>query len=318
MDSRSIIFMGSPDFAVPSLEALYNKGITVKAVVTQPDKKKGRGKKVCFTPVKELALKLGIPVMQPFKMRDPEFIGTLKELNADLFVIVAFRILPAAVLEIPPLGSINLHASLLPDYRGAAPINHALFNGETETGVTVFFLNDREVDSGDIVKQVKIPILNSDNYGSLYNKLSVLGKDVLCDSVVEILSGSNSAVLSQRQECVKQAPKLFAEDFTIDWNLSAEIIYNRIRGLSPKPGACSAVNGKRIKIIEASFDYASSSMLPGTVLEADRKKGFMRIATGSGILTVTRVQLESRPSADVGCFLNGNRIEPGMKFISIR
>ncbi|HAQ61897.1 TPA: methionyl-tRNA formyltransferase [Candidatus Delongbacteria bacterium] len=314
MGNPSIIFMGSPDFAVPSLEALCNKGITVKAVVTQPDKQKGRGKKVSFTPVKELALKLGIPVLQPVKMRDLGFINTLKELNADLFVIVAFRILPAAVLEIPVLGSVNLHASLLPDYRGAAPINHALFNGETETGVTVFFLNDREVDSGDIVKQVKIPILSSDNYGSLYNKLSDLGKDVLSDSVEEILSGSGSAVLSQRQECIKQAPKLFAENFIIDWNWSAEVIYNRIRGLSPKPGAFSSINGKRIKIIEAAFDNSCCSMPPGTVLEADRKKGFMRISTGSGILTVTRVQLESRPAADAGSFLNGNRLEPGMKF----
>lgn len=310
--------MGSPDFAVPSLEALYNKGIKIKAVVTQPDKQKGRGKKVCFTPVKELSLKLRIPLLQPCKMNDREFIVALKELNADLFVIVAFRILPAVVLKIPALGSINLHASLLPDYRGAAPINHALFNGETETGVTVFFLNDREVDSGDIIKQVKIPILGSDNYGSLYNKLSDLGKDVLCDAVEEILSGSNSAVLSQRQECVKQAPKLFAEDFIINWDKSAETIYNRIRGLSPKPGAYSSVNGKRIKIIEADFDNSSCSMPPGTVLETDRKKGYMRIATGSGTLTVTKVQLESRPAADVGCFLNGNRIEPGMKFISIR
>lgn len=305
--------MGSPDFAVPSLEALYNKGIEIKAVVTQPDKQKGRGKKISFTPVKEKALELGIPVLQPVKMKNADFIQTLKGLNADLFVVVAFRILPEAVLGIPQLGSINLHASLLPDYRGAAPINYALFNGETETGVTVFYLNDREVDSGDIIEQVRIPIDPSDNYGSLYNKLSLTGQSVLSETVVKILSG-NAVSYKQNSESVKKAPKLFADDFLIDWNMSAEKIFNKIRGLSPKPGACSSINGKRIKLIEASFDNLPCSEKPGTVIQTDRKKRFMTIAAGSGILTVTMIQAESRPVTDVGSFLNGNRVEPGDTF----
>jgi methionyl-tRNA formyltransferase len=314
MNDNSIIFMGSPDFAVPSLETLYNKGIKIKAVVTQPDKQKGRGKKVCFTPVKEKAVQLGIPVLQPVRMKDKDFLKALKELNADLFVVVAFRILPAAVLEIPRLGSVNLHASLLPDYRGAAPINHALFNGETETGVTVFFLNNSEVDSGDIIKQVKVPVDITDNYGSLYSKLAGLGKDVLCDAVNEIITG-RPAVMIQADSSLKKAPKLFPDDFVIDWKMSAESIFNKIRGLAPKPGACSTVNGKRIKIIQASFDNSECEAAPGTVIEADCRKGKLIIATGSGILAVTKVQLESRPEADIKCFLNGNRIDPGTVFI---
>ena len=314
MQDRSIIFMGSPDFAVPSLEALYNKGIKIKAVVTQPDKQKGRGKKISFTPVKEKALELGIPVLQPVRMKDEDFIKNLMELNADLFVVVAFRILPKTVLNLPELGSINLHASLLPDYRGAAPINYALFNGETETGVTVFYLNDGAVDSGDIIKQVKIPVCDTDDYGSLYEKLSLSGKDVLADTVADILSG-RAVSYRQDSESTKKAPKLFADDFLINWNLSAENICNKIRGLSPRPGALSSVNGKKIKIITSSFENTFCDQKPGTVIEADRKKGFLSIATGSGILTVTKIQPESKPVTEVGSFLNGNRIVSGDTFI---
>jgi methionyl-tRNA formyltransferase len=314
MQDRSIIFMGSPDFAVPSLEALYNKGIMIKAVVTQPDKQKGRGKKISFTPVKEKALELGIPVLQPVRMKDEDFIKALVELNADLFVVVAFRILPKTVLNLPELGSINLHASLLPDYRGAAPINYALFNGETETGVTVFYLNDGAVDSGDIIKQVKITVGGSDDYGILYDKLSLLGKDVLADTVADILSGK-AVSYRQDSESTKKAPKLFADDFLINWSMSAENICNKIRGLSPRPGAFSSVNGKKIKIITSSYESTFCGQKPGTVIEADRKKGFLIIATGSGILTVTKIQPESRPVTDVGSFLNGNRIVSGDTFL---
>jgi len=302
--------MGSPDFAVYSLVALYNKGIEIKAVVTQPDKERGRGKNITFTPVKTKALELGLPVLQPVRMKDPFFVETLKELKADLFVVVAFRILPETVLRIPASGSINLHASLLPDYRGAAPINHAIFNGEKETGVTVFFLNNKEVDSGDIIAQVKIPIEDSDNFGALYTKLALLGKDVLAESVDKIFSG-NAAAYKQETVIGKKAPKLFADDFIIDWKLPAFSIFNKIRGLSPKPGAGTSINGRRIKIISAFFEDCSCEHEPGTIIIADRKKGLISIATGKGILTVTKVQLESRPVTDVKSFLNGNRIESG-------
>jgi methionyl-tRNA formyltransferase len=305
--------MGSPGFAVPPLVELYERGINIKAVVTQPDKERGRGLKVCYTAVKEKALELNIPVLQPVRMRDPLFIEELKNLDADLFVVVAFRILPPRVLEIPKLGSVNLHASLLPDYRGAAPINHAIFNGEKETGVTVFFLNSGDVDSGDIVNQVSTTITNDDDYGSLYDRLSFMGKNVLADAVTDILEG---CAKSYRQEnsSSKLAPKLFANDFIIDWTKSAESIHNRVRGLSPKPGSCTFINGKRIKFLKTAFDNISTGLEPGTVVESDCRKGYIRIAAGSGSLTVTRVQLDSRPASDVGCFLNGFKLEPGSVF----
>ncbi len=305
--------MGTPDFAVGSLRALHTGGFDIKAVVTQPDKERGRGRKVSFTPVKETALELGLPVLQPVKMKDPAFIDELKELKADLFVVVAFRILPQSVLNIPPLGSVNLHASLLPQYRGAAPINHALFNGEKETGVTVFFLN-RGVDTGEIISSEKIVILPEDNYGSLYNKLSASGAALLKRTVSDIFSG-DFTTRPQDQDVYRTAPKIGPEDFIINWNMDAEDIVNRIRGLSPRPGAYSTIDGRKIKIIEAAFENTKCNEKPGTVIEADPKKSILHIATGYGILKVKKLQPESKPVTDTSSFLNGNRIEPGARFL---
>jgi len=305
--------MGTPDFAVGSLRALHSSGFDIKAVVTQPDKERGRGRKVSFSPVKEMALELELPVLQPVKMKDQAFIDELREINADLFVVVAFRILPQSVLNIPPLGSVNLHASLLPQYRGAAPINYALFNGDKETGVTVFFLN-RGVDTGEIISSENVPILPEDNYGSLYNKLAVTGSCLLSKTASDIFTG-DFKTRPQDQGVYRTAPKIGPEDFIINWNMSAQDILNRIRGLSPKPGAYSTVDGRKIKIIEAEFDNTKCDERTGTVLEADPRKGILYIATGSGILKVKKIQAESKPVTDIRSFLNGNKIEPGARFL---
>ncbi len=304
--------MGTPEFAVCSLKALHLKGFDIRAVVTQSDKERGRGRKVSFTPVKDEALRLGLPVLQPVSMSDPGFICQLKATGAELFIVVAFRILPRKVLDIPVRGSINLHASLLPRYRGAAPINHALFNGEKETGVTVFFLN-KGVDTGNIISSETLPVEISDSYGSLYEKLALKGAGLLTRAAESIFDGT---CVSRPQEPgdYPKAPKIGHDDFKIDWNLSAEVIFNRIRGLSPKPGACASLNGRPIKIIEAFPEPCAQVSEPGTVCEADCRKGILRIATGSGILRVTKLQAESKPVTDTGCFLNGHRIEPGSKF----
>ncbi|MBU4486029.1 MAG: methionyl-tRNA formyltransferase [Candidatus Delongbacteria bacterium] len=313
MNDRSIIFMGSPDFAVCSLEALYNKGINIKAVVTQPDKERGRGKKISYTAVKAKALELGLPILQPVSMRNPDFIENLKELNADLFVVVAFRVLPSMVLYIPKFGSINLHASLLPDYRGAAPINYAIFNGEKETGLTVFFLNSKEIDSGDIINQVKIPIDTSDNFGSLYDKLSNIGAGVLVDTVMNIFSG-NYTSFRQNEISFKKAPKLFPINFKIDWDESADVIFNKIRGLSPKPGAYTILNGKRIKIISATYELASHNFEAGLIKEVNQKSGTIKVTAENGYIIITELQPENKPVLDTKSFLNGHKLKIGDKF----
>jgi methionyl-tRNA formyltransferase len=310
---RSVIFMGTPSFAVCSLRALHEKGIEIRAVVTQPDKERGRGKLVSSTPVKEAALEFGLPVLQPAKLKDRDFLETVTKLNADLFVVVAFRILPQTLLDIPPLGSVNLHASLLPRYRGAAPINHALFNGEKETGVTVFFLK-RGVDTGEIISSETVGIEDEDDYGTLYEKLAVTGAGLLAETVESVFTGDYSTRKQDSGDFPK-APKIGPEDFVIDWNAGAEIILNKIRGLSPKPGACTLLNGRRLKIITASARKIQSDQEPGTVIEADCRKGIIRVATGDGVLELLKVQMESKPVTEVGCFLNGHRVAPGSKFL---
>ncbi|MBN2789980.1 MAG: methionyl-tRNA formyltransferase [Candidatus Delongbacteria bacterium] len=317
MSKRSIIFMGTPDFAVDSLQAIHRSGIEIKAVVTQPDKQRGRGKKVSFTPVKQTALDLGLPVLQPEKMRDNDFIGQLKELNADLYVVVAFRILPKKVLEIPPLGSINLHASLLPNYRGAAPINHALFNGDKKTGLTVFFLNNDQVDSGNIIAQKEIIIEERDNFGILYDKLKVEGSNFLPAVIKNIFNADYQTTSQDISTAVTiDAPKIFPEHFKINWNHSAESIHNQVRGLAPKPGAFCLFNDKRLKIIETSFDISENSHTPGTVIEIDRKNNLINVATGQGVLKIHKVQPEGKSVIDSASFINGYSLSVGMFFRS--
>ncbi|MDA3838348.1 MAG: methionyl-tRNA formyltransferase [Candidatus Delongbacteria bacterium] len=317
MENKSIIFMGTPDFAVSSLLEIQKAGIEIKAVVTQPDKQRGRGKKVSFTPVKKAAIELGIPVLQPIKMRNKDFIEQLKELNADLFVVVAFRILPKKVLEIPPLGSINLHASLLPNYRGAAPINHALFNGDKKTGLTVFFLNSDKVDSGNVVEQIEVEIDDDDNFGSLYDKLKIEGSSFLPTVINNIFNNNIKTSQQDISTAVNlDAPKIFPEHFKIDWNHSAESIHNQVRGLAPKPGAFCSFNDKRLKIIETSIDNIECNNSSGEIIEIDRKNNSISVSTGKGILKLHRVQPEGKAVIDASSFINGYSIKVGMIFIS--
>lgn len=304
--------MGTPDFAVHSLYALHKAGFDIKAVVTQPDKQRGRGKKVSFTPVKTAALELGLPVLQPDKMKDPQFLSELENFRADLFVVVAFRILPAKVLSVPPLGSVNLHASLLPAYRGAAPINHAIFNGEKKTGVTVFFLN-KGIDTGNIISSETVAIDNDDDYGTLYDKLAAVGAKLLAETTRNIFDGTYSANPQEKGE-FRSAPKILSEDLKIDWTLSAQQIRNRVRGLSPKPGAYSTLDGKRYRIITADFDNGEHDLLPGTVTGSDRKTGTITVACGNGFLIIKTIQPESKPVTSVKDFLNGNSIGTGAVF----
>ncbi|MCK5760493.1 MAG: methionyl-tRNA formyltransferase [Candidatus Delongbacteria bacterium] len=317
MSDRSIIFMGTPDFAVSSLLAIHKSGIEIKAVVTQPDKQRGRGKKVSFTPVKKTAIKLGIPVLQPVKMRNKDFIEELNQLSADLFVVVAFRILPKKVLEIPPLGSINLHASLLPNYRGAAPINHALFNGDNKTGLTVFFLNNDKVDSGNIIAQKEIDITDQDNFGSLYDKLKIEGSNFLPEIISNIFN-NNYKTNEQDISTAKNpdAPKIFPDDFKINWNKSAGAIHNKVRGLSPKPGAFCLFREKRLKIIETSIENITTDNSFGEIIEIDRKNNSISVCTGKGILKLHRVQPEGKAIIDSTSFINGYSLSVGMLFKS--
>lgn len=314
MFDKSIIFMGTPDFAAESLKSLYEKGIHIKAVVTQPDKQRGRGRKVSYTPVKELALKYNIPVIQPENVKSNEFRDELISYSADLFVIVAFSVLPKKIINIPPLGSINLHASLLPDYRGAAPINHALFNGEKKTGVTVFFLNSGKVDSGDVLGQLEVDIAPDDNFESLYNKLKVMGSLYLVGQIERIFSG-NFTTIKQNETKAKhlRAPKIFQEDFEINWQESSDRINNRIRGLAPKPGAFTNFKNKRLKIIKADIVLNQIfSGEPGEVVKVDKGEKCCYILTGEGVINLLEVQPEGKGKMDIASFINGYQLNEGL------
>ena len=242
-EDLKIVFLGTPDFAVESLRRIVDGGYNVVGVVTMPDKPAGRGHKLLQSPVKQFALERGLHLMQPVKLKDPEFVEELRSLNADLFVVIAFRMLPEVVWTMPRLGTFNLHASLLPRYRGAAPINWAVINGDTETGVTTFFLK-HEIDTGDIISQVKIPILPSDNVGDVHDKLMMLGADLTISTIESILIGTLHTVA--QDELIGDAeptpaPKIFKETCRIDWTRGASEIHNLVRGLSPYPAAWSVL-----------------------------------------------------------------------------
>jgi len=315
MSKKSIIFMGTPEFAAASLRRLHADGFEIKAVVTQPDKERGRGRKVTFAEVKELAVELNLPVLQPKSLKNREFQQTLREFGADLFVIVAFRILPSEVIAIPPLGAVNLHASLLPKYRGAAPINHAIFNGDQETGATIFFLNNGEVDSGSVIDRLVVPILPEDNYGSLYYKLQEEGAIFLSSTVQKILAGNVTANEQNADDTqISKAPKLFVADFVLTWQQNAQEIHNRIRGLAPKPGAATSLNGKRLKIIKTELTAIAAAEEAGVIKEANRKGNYILVATGDHYLKIVEIQPEGKGVMSVAAYLNGCKIEAGMKF----
>ena len=277
MDNKKdlrIVFMGTPEFAVESLKHLVEGGYNIVGVVTGEDKPVGRhGSVLQPTPVKEYALSQGLPILQPVKLKDETFVEQLRSLNADLQIVVAFRMLPEVVWSMPRLGTFNLHASLLPQYRGAAPINWAIINGEKETGVTTFFLK-HEIDTGEIIDQMRVPIADTDNVGIVYDKLMHIGADLVIKTVDAILSDNVKTIPQEKlalEETLHPAPKIFRETCQINWRKGVKAIYDFIRGLSPYPAAWSELNGGQIrpvimKIYEAEKEYCAHDMKSGTVV----------------------------------------------------
>lgn len=303
-----IIFMGTPQFAVASLDALIKAGCDVVAVVTAPDKPAGRGQKLNESAVKQYAVANGIKVLQPEKLKDPEFLNELKSLHADLQVVVAFRMLPEVVWSMPPRGTINLHASLLPQYRGAAPINWVLINGEKESGVTTFFLK-HEIDTGDILFTEKITLSGHETAGDLHDRLMYKGAGLLVKTVKGVESGRynehpQSALLDGVE--LKHAPKIFKEDCLIDWQQPAESIYNKIRGLSPYPTAYTFLNDKILKVFNATFETAKPGIQPGGFLTDN--KTYLKFAAPDGYVHLTDVQLEGKKQMDIAQFLRGVKL----------
>lgn len=298
-DKHRIVFFGTPDFAINSLDALRKK-FNVVAVVTAIDKPQGRHNKIVPSPVKEYALKNSIPLLQPEKLRDEEFLKQLDELNADLYVVVAFRMLPECIWKKPKFGTINLHGSLLPKYRGAAPINWALIKGEQKTGVTTFFIND-QIDTGHIILQKSLKIFSGDNFQTLYNRLKVLGSKVLLKSVEMIFSG-DCIPQEQSHEEACPAPKINPEDCFINFNQSSEEVFNFIRGMYPNAW-CFLKGDIRCKLLEAYPITELKILNPGEVF-FDKK--LLYIGTNDGVISIERLQVEGKKEMDVAAFLAGN------------
>ena len=294
--------MGTPDFAVPSLEILIENKYEVAAIITAPDKPAGRGLKLQTSPVKDVAVLHNIPVLQPTSLKDPAFIEELKSYNANLQIVVAFRMLPETVWNMPEIGTFNLHASLLPQYRGAAPINWAIINGEKETGCTTFFLQ-HEIDTGDILFSEKEPIGEDDNFEELYNRLKVKGAGLVLKTVQSIEKENYTPQPQQYSDTLKSAPKIHKETCKIDWSKSADEIRNFIRGLSPYPAAWTELNGKTLKIFKTKKVSDSSTKAPGEI-ESDQKT-YIHYHTGHGTLAILELQLEGKKRMTVEEFLRG-------------
>lgn len=314
MDAKNlrIVFMGTPEFAVPSLRALVAGGYRVVAVVTTPDKPAGRGQKVHQSDVKVAALELGLPVLQPEKLRAPEFVEAMRALQPDLGIVIAFRMLPEVIWSMPRLGTFNLHASLLPQYRGAAPINWAIINGERETGVTTFLLN-HEIDKGAILAQARMPILPEDNVGTMYDKLMHRGTELVLDTVERLAAGDVTPVAQPEYDDgqLKPAPKLFKEDCRIDWSLPGRRIVDFVRGLSPYPAAWSGVvrDGESepatsVKIFTARFEAARHGEQPGSLFSDSRT---LRVACADGWIWLDELQMAGKKRLPVRELLLGWR-----------
>jgi methionyl-tRNA formyltransferase len=314
-----IIYMGTPHFAVAPLEAILKSEIQVAAVVTVPDKPAGRGLKVQESPVKQFAVKNSLPVLQPVSLKDPEFIEQLRSYNADLFVVVAFRMLPKEVWQMAKEGTINLHASLLPRYRGAAPINHAIMNGENLTGLTTFFI-DEKIDTGGIIDFIEIPVKFTTTAGELHDEMMVKGSELLLKTICSIKDKA-FALINQNSfripgEELPAAPKILKADCLLDFDLDAEKVYNRIRGLSPYPAAFThiLINSKPtlVKILLADLIDGKHKSDPGTVLTD--KKSYLYIISKGGIISIKELQSEGKKKMSVEEFLRGNR-EIGLQVI---
>jgi len=295
-----IIFWGTPDFAVPSLKILLENNHQILAVVTSPDKERGRGQKGTFTAVKEFAIQNHIPVLQPDKLKAEDFINNLKAFDCDVYVVVAFKILPREIFTIPKFGSFNLHASLLPKFRGAAPIQWTLIKGETETGVTTFALEDK-VDTGNIYLQKKIQILSEDNFGTLHNKLSLLGAEVVLETV-NLIENGTAQMQKQSDELASPAPKITKENMQINWNESAEEIHNLVRAFSPFPGAFFTHQEKLIKVYRTRIDN-SMNLAAGKILE---KRDQLFVGCSKGSIEILEIQSEGRKKMTIAEFLRGH------------
>ena len=308
-----IIYMGTPEFAVAPLQTLVEQGFNIVAVVTVPDKPQGRGRKIAPSPVKEYAVEHNIPVLQPEKLKNPEFLDELKSYNADLQIVVAFRMLPEVVWAMPKYGTFNLHAALLPQYRGAAPINWAIINGETKTGVTTFLL-DKDIDTGRIIMQREIPILPEDNIGTLYDKMMNIGKDVVVETVETVISGNYKSIpqdtLIKKDTVLRPAPKIFKDDCRLDFSKKGVELHNLVRGLSPYPAAFTTikVNGKdlNLKVFETKPEPSANLQPAGTIVTDN--KTFLKIACADGYLIINDLQLEGKKRMKVAEFLRGVKL----------
>ncbi|MBT1699161.1 methionyl-tRNA formyltransferase [Fulvivirgaceae bacterium PWU4] len=305
MADLRIIFMGTPEFAVPSLEMLVANKLNVVAVITAPDKPQGRGQKIVHSPVKACALQHNIPVLQPTNLKSPEFLEELKSYNAQLQVVVAFRMLPQSVWDMPEIGTFNLHASLLPDYRGAAPINWAIINGEKETGVTTFFL-EQEIDTGSIIFQEKEPIDANDTAGSLYERLMNRGAALVLKTVTGIAAGKYQSTPQPKGAASKPAPKIFKETCEINWNQTSEQVRNFVRGLSPYPAAWATIEGKTYKIFKVSIVSDNEKKSAGEYT-TDHKR-YLYFKTEDGWVSVDELQPEGKRKMGIEDFFRGNRL----------
>lgn len=309
MEKPKIVFFGTPEFAVCSLKRILDDGYEVAAVVTMPDKESGRGRKISQSDVKKFAVENGLRVLQPEKLKSPEFIEELRKINADLFIVIAFRMLPEVVWSMPRLGTFNLHGSLLPKYRGAAPINRAIMNGEKETGVTTFFLK-HEIDTGDMIQQRKIEILDEDNAGTIHDKLMELGAEMVSQTISAITDGTLETFPQPEGEFIP-APKIFKEDCRIDWVQDSVYIHNLVRGLSPYPAAFSTLvleNGREmdVKIFRTALCHRNSDNRPGQIIVENRR---MFVKTADAMLEVLEIQPSGKRPMEVHDFLLGYKPE---------
>ena len=308
-----IAYFGTPEFAASQLEAILKAGYEVAVVVTMPDKPAGRGRKIQYSDVKKTAMEHGLPLLQPEKLKDPSFLEQLASYQANLFIVVAFRMLPAAVWQMPELGTFNLHASLLPQYRGAAPINFAIINGETETGLTTFFLNE-EIDKGAVIMREKVGIRPDETAGELHDELMLLGNKVVVETIKKIETGSVHALpqeeLSESQP-LKPAPKISKEFCNVDWSRDCQTVYNHIRGLSPYPAAHTQLLSENdeaidLKIYASKIESCTPSVAPGSLV-TDNKK-CLKIALSDGFIHLTKVQQAGKKAMSIDDFLRGTQL----------
>lgn len=312
-----IVYMGTPEFAVESLKRLVEGGYNVVGVITMPDKPVGRhGSVLQPSPVKQYALSQGLNILQPEKLKDETFVETLRALKADLQIVVAFRMLPEVVWNMPPMGTFNLHASLLPQYRGAAPINWAVINGDTETGITTFFLK-HEIDTGEIIDQVRVPIADTDNVEVVYNRLMMLGGDLVLKTVDAILEGNIVTTPQEKladEADLRSAPKIFKETCRIDWNKGVKKVYDFIRGLSPYPAAWTELHQGdaapvTLKVYESAKIFEAHDLPVGSIVTD--QKSYFRVAAPDGYVDILSLQLAGKKRMEVADFLRGFRFTEG-------